>query len=376
MFRLATVGLTLIIISFIYLSFAFCRLEIIKNHLPTSPWKSGLIGAGIVLAIFAALYFSMDFFNAYVCIVYLFIFWLMADGIEKIIKLAFKLSDEHYYAGVCAIVFTIIYFGIGWYNAHHVVETKYALTTDKNIGVDNLRVIAMADSHVGATFHWQQFEEYAKEISAKNPDIVAFVGDFTDDDTTKEDMEQCSRILGQIQAKYGVFYVHGNHDAGYHAAGKRNYTIDDINRSLETNGVKILSDQIVNIAGNVNVCGRLDKWRYPNRKSADSIMKNANLSNDAYVITLDHSPTDYNAEAESGMDLVISGHTHGGQLWGLGPIGKWFGGNDSYYGLERRKNTDFIVTSGIGNWRIKFKTGCVAEYIVIDIKKRGPEADN
>lgn len=369
MLRFATAALTLIIITFVYLSLAVCRLEIIKNYLPASRWRCGLIGAVIVLAIFAVLYFSMDFFNAYVCITHLFIIWLVCDGVEKLIKYVGKLPDGHYYAGICAIVLTFIYFGIGWYNAHNVVETKYELTTDKNIGVDNFRVIAMADSHVGATFNWQQFEEYAKEISAKNPDIVAFVGDFTDDDTSKEDMEQCCRILGQIKTKYGVYYVHGNHDAGYHAANKRNYTIDDINRSLESNGIKILSDQTVNVAGNINVCGRLDKWRYPNRKSADSIIKDANLSNDAYVITLDHSPTDYNAEAESGMDLVLSGHTHGGQLWGLGPIGVWFGGNDGYYGYERRKNTDFIITSGIGNWKIKFKTGCLAEYIVVDIKK-------
>lgn len=369
MFKFFSAALTLIICTVVYLSFAVCRLEVVSRHLPESRWKCVFIGAGIVLAIFAVLYFSMDFFNAYVCIVHLFIIWLLCDGVEKAIRYLCKLSGGHYYAGICAIILTIIYFGIGWYNAHHVVETKYDLTTNKNIGVDNFRVIAMADSHVGATFHWQQFEEYAKEISAKSPDIVAFVGDFTDDDTTKEDMEQCCRILGQIQTKFGVYYIHGNHDAGYHAANKRNYNIEDINRSLENNGVKILNDKIVNIVGNVYVCGRLDKWRYPARKDSASLMNSAKLPGDAYVITLDHSPTDYDAEAESGMDLVLSGHTHGGQLWGLGPIGKWFGGNDSYYGLERRKNTDFIVTSGIGNWRIKFKTGCLAEYIVVDIKK-------
>ena len=44
----------------------------------------------------------------------------------------------------------------------------------------------------------------------------------------------------------------------------------------------------------------------------------------------------------------------------------WMGTDDGY---EREKNTDFIVSSGIGDWSIKFKTGCVAEYVVVDINK-------
>lgn len=43
------------------------------------------------------------------------------------------------------------------------------------------------------------------------------------------------------------------------------------------------------------------------------------------------------------------------------------GGNDAVYGLERRKNTDFIVTSGISDWALKFKTGCFSEYVIIEI---------
>ena len=44
------------------------------------------------------------------------------------------------------------------------------------------------------------------------------------------------------------------------------------------------------------------------------------------------------------------------------------GGNDRVYGAETRENTDFIVTSGIADWEIFFKTGCVSEFTVIDIK--------
>lgn len=75
------------------------------------------------------------------------------------------------------------------------------------------------------------------------------------------------------------------------------------------------------------------------------------------------------AEAAAGADLVLSGHTHGGQMIPLMQLMRRFhiGGTDNVYGKERRRNTDFIVTSGISDWAVRFKTGCRSEYVMIDI---------
>ena len=70
------------------------------------------------------------------------------------------------------------------------------------------------------------------------------------------------------------------------------------------------------------------------------------------------------------MDLVLSGHTHGGQLFPLMTIENLtkMTPDDHVYGYEQRENTNFIVTSGISDWAIKFKTGCKSEYLMIDIE--------
>ena len=72
-------------------------------------------------------------------------------------------------------------------------------------------------------------------------------------------------------------------------------------------------------------------------------------------------------EAETGVDLVVSGHTHGGQLFPVNRAGEWIGANDRTYGTEKRDKTTFVVTSGISAWAIWFKTGTKSEFVVIDI---------
>ncbi len=358
-----------VISGLLWMAFAVCRFHSISKFVPRKWWKRMLIGLLIIICIMVAFHFAMGFINMVIVFLHLLIIWMISDAIAWIVRKKTKRQGKHYYAGISAIVFTIVWLGIGWYNAHDVKRTEYHLETVKPLGIDSLKVIGFSDSHVGATFHWQEFEQYIERINKENPDIVVIIGDYVDDDTSKEDMERSCEALKKLKTKYGVYYVYGNHDEGYWARNGRGYTIKDVDRCLEQNNVRILRDETVPIAGNVLLCGRLDKSyadrNKTGRKDASSLMANAQ---EKYVICLDHQPNDYAAEADSKMDLVLSGHTHGGQFLGLGNIGVWMGANDAYYGYEHRKNTDFIVSSGIGDWAIDFKTGCISEYIVVKIK--------
>ena len=86
-------------------------------------------------------------------------------------------------------------------------EKKYEIQTDKE--VRNLKVAVFSDSHTGTTFHGEGFAEHMKTIEAQNPDVVLIVGDFVDDDTTKEDKAPTSAhtankeaVLRRITSKY------------------------------------------------------------------------------------------------------------------------------------------------------------------------------
>ena len=134
---------------------------------------------------------------------------------------------------------------------------------------------------------------------------------------------------------------------------------------LEKNGVVVLEDETVQITDRINLIGRKDR-SVPERLSAAQLMENLDPS--CYNILLDHQPHDFNNEAEAGFDLVLCGHTHGGQMFPVGITGELSGANDKTYGPEQRKDTVFIVNSGISDWAFKFKTATRSEFGVIDIQ--------
>lgn len=329
-----------------------------------------LLGAVIVIIPAAIVWVAWGQMNAIICILHLIVFWAVSDGIFALVKKSRKKEFKRYYAGITAIVFTIVYLAAGWYGAHHVWEKNYTIETDKAVG--NFRVALLSDSHTGTTFHGDGFSEHMKEIGKQNPDVVLVAGDFVDDDTTKEDMIRCCQALGEMKTTYGVYYVFGNHDKGYYPSDYRGYTGDDLIAELEKNGVTVLQDQNVLIDNRVYIIGRQDRSEDVERGKgrADMATLTQDLDDSKFSIVMDHQPADYEAQAASGVDLVVSGHTHGGQLFPLMNIENLtgLGGDDKVYGYEKRGNTNFIVTSGISDWAIKFKTGCRSEYVLIDIQ--------
>ena len=357
----------------IYLVSRFRRFGVVKAVAGEREWLRRLLACVPLLCM--AIYAVFDTVNAVIILLHLAAFWLIGDLVTAIVRRVRKRGAGKdgrfrvYWTGVIVLLVCAVYLAIGHYNAFHVDRTVYELTTDKSLPGGKLRVVLIADSHVGTTFDAEGFEEYTKRIAAENPDLVIFAGDFVDDSTSREDMVAACRALGNIETKYGVFYAYGNHDKGYY--NSRGYTPEELEEQLKSNGVTVLEDKTVSILNQICIIGRMDasegdrKNSTKKRMSMEEITKGIDQSQ--YTIVIDHQPNDYEAEAASGVDLVLSGHTHGGQLIPLGPIGLLMGANDAVYGKEVRGGTTFIVTSGISDWAIDYKTGTKSEYVVIDI---------
>jgi len=89
----------------------------------------------------------------------------------------------------------------------------------------------------------------------------------------------------------------------------------------------------------------------------------------AYTVFLDHQPREYDACAAQGADLVLSGHSHAGQMFPLGMFIEFIGMGENTYGMEQRGDTAFIVSSGISGL-LPMRTEAHSEFVIIDIISR------
>lgn len=316
-------------------------------------------GISIVLILIIFIIRKFDVVECDIIFGHLMVFWFV---IYLIINKLFK-CKKILVVDIVSLVIAVTYVSIGYYTATHVKVIKYEFETNKDIS--DFRIVQLTDTHIGATMDGVKFSEYMEEINKYNPDLVVITGDFVDDDTKYNELIDACEGLSKLKAKYGVYYVFGNHDKAYFDL--REFKTDDLRRELEKNNVVILEDEVVEVADNVVVVGRQDKTE-EDRKSMSSLV--SSVASDKYMIVLDHQPNDFENERKAQADLVLSGHTHNGQIFPVGIFIRLVHMFDRTYGYEKRDNTNFIVSSGMGGWRVPFKTLANSEYTIIDVVKK------
>ena len=351
----------LAILGAVYLVRCFHRFSCLKRLGERRRLPAWLLSALPVAAI--GLFALVNVPTVVVVMLHLVLAFLLCDLAALIARAVFKKRFGHDARGITALLLAAVYLGVGWFMAYHIFETDYTFRTDKAIGRD-LRIVEIADSHLGITLDGGRFARQMERVQATNPDVVVIAGDFVDDDSSAEDMIAACRALGELKTTYGVYFVFGNHDDGYF--NYRDFTSAELRQNLTDNGVVILEDESAGLGDGFRIIGRRDR-SMAGRTGMDSLTEGIDRSE--YVIVLDHQPNDYDNEAAAGVDLVLSGHTHGGHIFPAGQIGMLMGANDCLYGTQVRGGTTFVVTSGISGWAIPFKTGTFSEFVVIDIKR-------
>ena len=340
----------------------------VKKHFPGK--RRYLAGLGLVLVLSALMYVTIGLWSMAIAWIHLLVFWLLSDGIAVIVAHLQKKKRNYAVSGLAAVLVTLVYLGIGVFLTYDVARTEYTITSDSMETGETFRIAGFSDSHVGTVFSGKGLSKFVERMNAENPDVVVIVGDYVDDETSYEDMVEACRALGNLEARYGVYYVFGNHDAGYYGKEYRGYGKEELVEYLEKNHVTVLEDDVVSVKDQVYLCGRKDASQTDRKPVGDLIGSYVEKN---CVIVLDHQPNDQQAEAQAKADLALSGHTHGGQLFPINRMGEWFGLNDMTYGIRKQDQTNFIVSSGIADWALKFRTGCRSEYFVVDICGRSDD---
>lgn len=274
--------------------------------------------------------------------------------------------------GIVPLLLTVLVFIYGYYNMMHVVETEYTVTTEKEISAsreDGYEVALLADLHYGVSLNQQQLQEMCDQISEKNVDLVVLGGDVVDENTTKEQMKEVFSVLGTIKSQDGIFFVYGNHDRQIYRR-QRAFTEEELANEITAQGISILQDKTYRMNNGITLIGRedLSYTRNGERASLEKLLND--VGEEQYRLVLDHQPADYKENKLANTDLILSGHTHGGQFWPANYLFEIFQFNDAVYGMTSWKDNNLkaIVTSGVAGWQYPIKTSAPAEYVIVHIK--------
>ena len=279
----------------------------------------------------------------------------------------FGVWKKLYGSGLLPLALTAVVLVAGYCNMRNVVRTDYTVRTRKDVG-DGLRVVLVADVHYGITADEEALTAICNDISALDADVLVLCGDLVDSNTTAEGMRTVFRLFGGVDTTYGTFYVYGNHDRP-HPLSSGDFTAEELVQAIEAGGITLLQDEAVELGDHLTLVGREDRGytgENDGRKSMEELLQDADT--DRFILTLDHQPSEYAENGSAGTDLLLSGHTHGGQLWPLDLLQQIIPFNDGVYGqIEIDDDTTAIVTSGLAGWGYPIKTAAPAEYAVIDI---------
>lgn len=261
----------------------------------------------------------------------------------------------------------------GYINIHSVVGTEYEIKTEKTLGRD-YKTVFLSDLHAGVSLDYEELGALCSDISALGADALFLGGDIVDESTTKEQMENAFALLGSVKTTYGVFYVDGNHDIPRQRdEGEPNFTAQDLNGAIEKAGINILRDSVVNLGNDLVLIGHRDasfrgNEKISERETIENLM--ANVPKDKYVILLEHQPKEYERVKAAGVNLILSGHTHAGQIWPVGLVTTLLASNEQNYGIETYGDFSAIVSSGVAGWAFPIKTEKHAEYVIVNITNK------
>jgi len=219
-----------------------------------------------------------------------------------------------------------------------------------------MRLVFFSDLHIGEAMTPDYIARAVKLIQDQQPDLILCGGDFIDHRAVYAYDPRVMASLRSLHAPMGVYYVLGNHEYR-----------DDLEaniRWVSEVGGTLLRDSIA-FPGNgpLTLIGR-DDWVNGNRKPFEVIANEADPLRGP-VVLMEHTPASIDSIGDSPVDLILCGHTHGGQIWPGQLMVWWRYGMVS--GTRPVGEREVCISSGIGSAGATYRVGTRSEIRVYDL---------
>jgi uncharacterized protein len=259
-----------------------------------------------------------------------------------------------------------------WQN-NAVGITKYEYINSKiPKGFDSYKIIQISDLH-NKNYHGR----LAEKIREINPDIIVITGDLIDRRNTKIDI--ATEFVQQITTIAPIYYVSGNHEQ---LSGR----YDELKKELENLNVKFIDNSYVTLNKNgdeIGLMGIADPtimqsegtylWSNSSEYVKNSISKLLEDIDTDFNILLSHRPEQFNIYKNMNVDIVFSGHAHGGQII-IPFVGGLIAPNQGIFpkytqGIYSDDSTSMVVSRGLGNSVFPLRVFNPPELVVVTLKK-------
>lgn len=216
------------------------------------------------------------------------------------------------------------------------------------------RIAVVSDVHLGPVLGRAHTRRIVDTVNRTQPDLIAIVGDLVDGDV--RDLGPAAEPLRELRARLGSFFVTGNHE---YFSGAQQW-VDHV-RELGLTPLENARRELphFDLAGVNDVQGEKE-GKGPDFQAALGDRDRARAS-----VLLAHQPIVIDEAVRHGVDLQLSGHTHGGQLW----PGKYLAelANPTVAGLERYGDTQLYVSRGAGAWGPPVRVGAPSDITVVEL---------
>ncbi|WP_201618029.1 metallophosphoesterase [Psychrobacter urativorans] len=244
--------------------------------------------------------------------------------------------------------------GLSVFNAYSPVVHRLTVKTNKPLDKP-LTMALVSDTHLDRLFGNRQLKKLVNLVEAQNVDVVLLAGDIMNDSTYYYDKTNMHEQLSKLQAPLGVYAVLGNHDYSGNQV--------PIAKAVERAGIQVIDNKSVLLDESVWLVGRSDETDIGRPIAKDLLMQ---VDIDKPVIIMEHNPSEIEIISALPVDLHLSGHTHGGQIFPLTTYMKWF--KPLVHGAKQIAGTQFLVTSGYGFGAVPFRLGTRAEIWVVTLQ--------
>ena len=256
------------------------------------------------------------------------------------------------YLGSLSVGISLVLFACGVWGGFKTPPIKYVVVNSSALPA--LKIALISDTHLGMGVSYARWHKALSRLEKEKPDILLVLGDIFE---YGPHADQYAARLAAFQTPLGTYGVLGNHE--YY---------NDFQKSLDfykKAHITLLQNEAVSLPNGLQIAGLKDiKTVGLNAKDITDLL--TRLDNNKPLILLSHTPLYAEEAAAYGTDLMLSGHTHNGQIWPFGYLVK--GQFPRVYGLFKVAEMSFYITSGMFYWGIPLRLFSPAELPILEVR--------